>query len=69
VMDFHDVEAAVQPLIDRVDHQLLNEVPGLENPTAELIGAWLWERLAPQLPALCCIKVWENPRSHAVIRG
>ena len=39
-----------------VDHRLLNDVPGLENPTAEVIAAWFFERIAK------CerVRIWEN---------
>jgi 6-pyruvoyltetrahydropterin/6-carboxytetrahydropterin synthase len=45
VMDFAEVDAAVRPLIDQVDHRVLNEVEGLENPTAEIIAAWFLQRI------------------------
>ncbi|MFH1469671.1 MAG: 6-carboxytetrahydropterin synthase QueD [Pseudomonadota bacterium] len=69
VLDFHDLEAAVQPVIDRLDHRLLNEVEGLPNPTAERIGVWIWERLAPRLPGLTEIVVWETDTARAMVRG
>jgi 6-pyruvoyltetrahydropterin/6-carboxytetrahydropterin synthase len=56
VQDFADVDAEIAPLIKMVDHRLLNDVPGLENPTAEVIAAWFFERIAG------CerVRVWEN---------
>ena len=45
VMDFAEVDAAVMPLIEQVDHRVLNEVAGLENPTAEIIAAWFLQRI------------------------
>jgi len=38
VLDFADISAAVNPLIARLDHYYLNEIPGLENPTSENIA-------------------------------
>ncbi len=56
VQDFAEVDADVAPLVKMVDHRLLNEVPGLENPTAEVIAAWFFERIAN-----CdSVRVWEN---------
>jgi 6-pyruvoyltetrahydropterin/6-carboxytetrahydropterin synthase len=46
VKDFAEIDAAVQPLLEQVDHRLLNDVKGLENPTAEIIAAWFLERIA-----------------------
>jgi 6-pyruvoyltetrahydropterin/6-carboxytetrahydropterin synthase len=45
VVDFADLTAAWQPLHAQLDHRLLNEVPGLENPTSELLAAWVFERV------------------------
>src|SRR5215472_10689585 len=49
VIDFFDLDAIVNPIIAEVDHYTLNDVDGLENPTAELIAAWFWRRLATKL--------------------
>lgn len=40
IIDFWDLDKVVQPIIDRVDHRYLNDIEGLENPTAELIAFW-----------------------------
>src|ERR671938_365958 len=50
VMDFADIKAAFEPLLDQLDHRYLNEVPGLENPTSEALAGWIWRRLADALP-------------------
>ena len=69
VLDFHDLEDAVQPVIDKLDHRLLNDVPELDNPTAERIGVWLWKRLVSRLPGLCSVVVWETGTARAIITG
>jgi 6-pyruvoyltetrahydropterin/6-carboxytetrahydropterin synthase len=56
VEDFAEIDAEIAPLVKMVDHRLLNEVPGLENPTAEVIAAWFFERIAN-----CeSVRVYEN---------
>lgn len=40
IIDFWDLDAIVLPIIGRIDHRTLNDIPGLENPTAENIGEW-----------------------------
>lgn len=45
VRDFAEIDAEVAPLLKRVDHTLLNDVEGLENPTAEIIALWFLERI------------------------
>lgn len=56
IVDFSEIDADMAPLLKLVDHTLLNEVPGLENPSAELIAAWFLERL-PQAER---VRVYEN---------
>src|SRR5215831_13202850 len=51
-IDFSVLYDAWRPLHDRLDHHYLNEIPGLENPTSEILAAWIWERLVPALPSL-----------------
>ncbi|MCB9637057.1 MAG: 6-carboxytetrahydropterin synthase, partial [Sandaracinus sp.] len=49
--------------------RVLNEIPGLENPTSEHLAAWIWTRLAPWLPALDRIEVRETATSGCSYRG
>lgn len=68
VMDFGDIKAAFRPILDQLDHYYLNDVPGLENPTSEVLAQWIWARLIDQLP-LSAIMVRETCTSGAVYRG
>lgn len=70
LMDFGDISRAVRPVVDsELDHRLLNEVAGLENPTSEEIAIWLWKRLKPSIPLLQEITVHETCNSRCVYRG
>lgn len=69
VEDFGIVKAAWKPLEARLDHHMLNDIPGLENPTAEAIAIWIWRQLKPELPALSRIEVNETPTSGVIYRG
>ena len=69
VVDFFDVEAAFGPLLARLDHHCLNEVEGLENPTAENIAVWIWDRVRPALPQTSAVVVYETPHSWAEYTG
>jgi 6-pyruvoyltetrahydropterin/6-carboxytetrahydropterin synthase len=60
VLDFAEIGAAFAPLHEILDHRLLNEVSGLENPTSENLAVWLWERLAGPLPGLSRVTVRET---------
>jgi 6-pyruvoyltetrahydropterin/6-carboxytetrahydropterin synthase len=69
VMDFADLKSAVKPVINQLDHYYLNEIPGLENPTSEVLARWLWARLQPGLPTLTRIVVRETCTSGCTYRG
>ncbi len=66
VVDFADVKAAVVPLISQLDHYLLNDIPGLENPTVEIQLQWLWERIGLPLAELT---LFEGLTNSATYRG
>jgi 6-pyruvoyltetrahydropterin/6-carboxytetrahydropterin synthase len=69
VVDFADIDDHAAPLVKLLDHQLLNEIDGLANPTSELLAAWWWDRLAGRLPGLAEVAVSETPSSRCVYRG
>lgn len=69
VVDFFDIEEAFGPLLSTLDHQCLNEVPGLENPTAENIAIWIWDRTKPRLAQLTSVKVYETSDCWAEYDG
>ena len=63
VTDFADIKKVWKPLEQQLDHRVLNDIPGLENPTAENLAVWIWERIKPELPLLCKVVVCENRTS------
>lgn len=68
IADFDDVERIVRStVIDVVDHQNLNDY--VDNPTAERIVLWLWERLEPALGGLEELVLWETHTACAVLRA
>jgi 6-pyruvoyltetrahydropterin/6-carboxytetrahydropterin synthase len=69
VMDFAAIDVHAQPLVKQLDHQILNEVAGLENPTSELLAVWWWQRLESTLPALVEVVVAETESSRCIYRG
>lgn len=69
VTDFADIKAAWKPLEQQLDHRVLNDIPGLENPTAENLALWIWNRLKPQLPLLSKVVVCENQTSGVEYTG
>ncbi|TGL34618.1 6-carboxytetrahydropterin synthase QueD [Leptospira koniambonensis] len=70
LMDFAEVSKVVKPLLENyLDHYLLNEIEGLENPTSENISIWLWKKLKPQLSLLYKITLNETCTSACVYNG
>jgi 6-pyruvoyltetrahydropterin/6-carboxytetrahydropterin synthase len=69
VMDYADMKAAFKPLWDQLDHNYLNDLPGLENPTSERLAEWIWARLKPTLPLLTEVVVAETCTARCVYRG
>jgi 6-pyruvoyltetrahydropterin/6-carboxytetrahydropterin synthase len=64
VVDFADLKTAFAPVFAALDHRLLNEIEGLQNPTADEIARWIFEQLAPTLPLLSRVTVQETPERH-----
>ena len=69
VLDFADLKAIAAPVIGMLDHTLLNNVTGLENPTAELLAVWIWQKIKPLLPGLKKIELKETPASGVIYQG
>ena len=63
VRDFAELDAIVMPLVRQVDHKLLNDIEGLDNPTAEIIAAWFFEHVDD------CerVRVYENDECWAEV--
>lgn len=68
VRDYHEVGQIAAQILGPLDHRVLNEVSGLENPTSENIAAWAFFRIKPLLPELCAITVQETPSSECTYR-
>ena len=69
LIDFGELKAACEPVRARLDHYYLNEIEGLENPTAEVLAAWIWAQLEPALPQLAEIIIHETCLSRCEYRG
>jgi 6-pyruvoyltetrahydropterin/6-carboxytetrahydropterin synthase len=67
VMDFANLKAVVQPLVDALlDHRSLNDI--MLNPTAENMVRWLVAQIEMGLPtgvALRRVRLWETATSYA----
>ena len=68
-IDYGEVDRVWQPLHDLLDHNYLNDVPGLANPTSEILARWLWDRIRPALPALERVIVHETCDARCEYEG
>lgn len=66
LVDFYEIDTAFAPCFAQLDHNYLNEIDGLENPTSEIIARWIWQRVKPVVPQLSRIVVKETCDSGCV---
>lgn len=68
-IDYDYLDGLWSPIDSELNYHCLNEVPGLSNPTSEMLSSWLWERLKPALPALSWVTVFETASCGANFDG
>jgi 6-pyruvoyltetrahydropterin/6-carboxytetrahydropterin synthase len=68
IMDFEELRRCVlENAVGVVDHRHLNDF--MENPTAENMMVFFWERLQGKLPGLYELRLWETPEYSVAYRG
>jgi 6-pyruvoyltetrahydropterin/6-carboxytetrahydropterin synthase len=71
VMDFKDLKSNVKPLIEKLDHQYLNDIPPFTeiNPTTENISKYLFDEFSKLVNTdqikVTKVEVWESTTSSA----
>jgi len=68
VQDYGEISWAFAPMLEALDHHCLNEIEGLENPTAEILAAWIFNGLKGKLPLLADVTVCETSNTSTVYR-
>ncbi len=68
VMDLQELSEKFAPLLRILDHSLLNDIEGLENPTGENVAVWILTRLGAQLPELSSVTVEATGRIAVTVR-
>jgi len=74
--DFVEIKQALKKVLDKLDHQYLNEIPPFDklNPTAENISKYIYDSLVllfarrSSLFAVFKVTVWESDISSASYR-
>ncbi len=69
VVDFAEIKKIFSPIYDRLDHYYLNDIPGLENPTSEVLARWIWQQVKPQLPQLSKVEIKETCTAGCLYTG
>lgn len=52
IMDYAALRKICDGVRDRLDHRLLNLIPGLERPTLENTAAWIFNAFEKEIPSL-----------------
>jgi 6-pyruvoyltetrahydropterin/6-carboxytetrahydropterin synthase len=65
VLDLGRFEALLARARDALDHRFLDDVPDLGPATMENLAAWIWRRLADDLPGLARVTVHRDSSGDA----
>ena len=76
LVDFIDVKRLMAAIVDRIDHQFLNEIPPFDvvNPSAENIAEYFYQQMragltdTPVPVRISAVKVWETDIQSATYR-
>ena len=68
-IDHEPFDACWAPIQEELDHACLNDLPGLENPTSEMLSSWIWNKLKARLPELSRVTVFETASCGASYDG
>ncbi|HJL75363.1 MAG: 6-carboxytetrahydropterin synthase QueD [Candidatus Marinimicrobia bacterium] len=69
IMDFAEIKEIFNPILKQLDHRILNDIEGLENPTSENLAIWIWDKIKPLLPLLSQVIVSENCTTGCIYKG
>jgi 6-pyruvoyltetrahydropterin/6-carboxytetrahydropterin synthase len=64
-LDFYEIDAQVKPVIDRLDHRVINDF--ITNPTAENIALYFLAEINKERSIFYSVKVWETPKCWAMV--
>jgi 6-pyruvoyltetrahydropterin/6-carboxytetrahydropterin synthase len=72
LVDFVDVKRLMRAVIDRLDHEFLNEIPPFDtvNPSAENMAKYFHDEIAKGLTGvrISSVRIWETDTSIATYR-
>ena len=68
-IDYDHLDELWAPIHMELNYACLNDLPGLQNPTSEVLSSWIWNRLKPQLLELSWVTVYETASCGANYDG
>jgi 6-pyruvoyltetrahydropterin/6-carboxytetrahydropterin synthase len=69
VFDFGQLKEVMNPLLAKLDHQVLNNVAGLENPTCENVAIWILENLHAHNPYIAAVTIVATHSAEVTVRN
>lgn len=57
IMDLNEVSKICKPLVKMLDHKILNNIEGLENPTSENLACFIFNKLQEKMPQLYSVTI------------
>jgi 6-pyruvoyltetrahydropterin/6-carboxytetrahydropterin synthase len=70
LLDFGVIDDVFMERIhSRLDHRYLNDIPGLENSTCEVLSGFIWNEIRTAIPQLSAVTVWETVDASCTYRG
>jgi 6-pyruvoyltetrahydropterin/6-carboxytetrahydropterin synthase len=66
-LDYGDVKSLFEPVYRRLDHHLLNDLPGIGTPDPASLTLWIREQTAGTLPWLDRIDLHETPGCGVIL--
>jgi len=68
-VDYGHLMQVCEPVRQELDHRTLNDLPGLEAGTAEMLAVFIWRRIEGRLAGLKEVTVRETATSSCTYRG
>ena len=60
IVDLEEMGRHLNDIRNKLDHQVLNEIDGLEQPTLENLCLYIWDNLQNGLPQISAVEVFRD---------
>ncbi len=67
VIDYKEISEVVDPIVETLDHQFLNDVISIP-PSTENLAKWLYDQIKTSIPILSGIIVFETAKTSVIYR-